>query len=125
MISQDVVKLFRAPDGDDHWIGEDKRGGLVTWPNQRAGWQQRTPYTGSRRGLVEVEPALARGTGWPGAGGGRPPRSASGKPSGSLTIRLSSEERAAWTTAAEGRALSDWARAELNAIASRKRERRS
>jgi len=113
------MKLFRARDMPNHWIGEDKLGGLVYWPKQRAGWTQRTPYTGSKRKLEEVDPALARGTGWPGGGRGPAPRAMSGTASKSLTIRVTDAERSAWENAAreQDRRLSDWIRDTCNAAA--------
>jgi hypothetical protein len=113
------MKLFRSREMPDHSIGEDKLGGLVHWPKQRAGWAQRTPYTGGKRPLEEVDPALARGTGWPGGGRGPAPRAASGTASKSLTIRVTDAERTAWEGAAQEheRTLSDWIRDICNAAA--------
>ena len=63
---------------------------------------------------------LARGTKWPGAVGGRP-RDPSGKPSRTVGIRATDDERAAWQRAAEGSGISltDWARRSLNQVAAR------
>jgi hypothetical protein len=111
------MKLYRSRDMPDHWIGHDKLGGLVCWPKQRGGWAQRTPYTGGKRQLEEVDPSLARGTGWPGGGRGPAPRS--GAPRKSLTIRVTGAERTAWESAAREREqiLSDWIRETCNAAA--------
>jgi hypothetical protein len=111
------MKLYRSPDLPGRWIGEDQDGALVHWPIERGGWNRRTPYTGGKRQLEEVAPALARGTGWPGGGRGRRPlRGAPCKP---VTIRATDDERAAWDRAAErrDRTLSDWCRDTLNAAA--------
>jgi len=123
VISADCVKLFRSSQLPGQWIGHDKRLGLVMWPAEKGGWQQRTPYTGPRRALEEVEPALARGTGWPGAGGGRRPLAASGKPSKLVGLRVPEEERAEWEAAAEGdgKTLSEWLRDTANEAARRGR----
>lgn len=113
------MKLYRSRQLPKHWIGEDKLGGLVYWPAERGGWAQRTPYTGGKRQLEEVDPALARGSGWPGGGRGPAPRSSSGAASKSITIRVTEEERAAWDRAAHERSqrLSDWVRDTCNAAA--------
>lgn len=110
--SSGAVKLYRAPMLPNHWVGNDKRGGLVTWPAKEHGWDERTPYDGPRRGLVEVAPALARGTGWPGGGTGRKPASESGQPGENRTIRVPADEWKAWDehAKAEGQTRSDWIR---------------
>jgi hypothetical protein len=78
-------------------------------------------YTGLKRGLEEVAPALAKGTGWPGGGRAHHPRSATGRPSQPVTLRATEEERAAWEGAAKHlkRTLSEWCRSELNDAAAR------
>jgi hypothetical protein len=111
------MKLFRVRDMPDHWIGEDEHGVLMVWPARTRGWVKRTAYTGSKRQLEEVEPALARGTGWPGGGRGPKSRSASGAVSKPVGLRATAEERAAWERAAGERKLSDWMRDALNAAA--------
>jgi hypothetical protein len=116
------MKLFRPADASDHWIGEDAHGALMTWPASDGGWAKRTAYTGPKRGLVEVEPALARGTRWPGAGRARLPRASSGEASNErVTLRSTAAERAAWQALAEscGQGLTVWARDELNAAVAR------
>lgn len=116
------MKLYRSPQLPDLWIGEDAYGALVQWPAASGGWQQRTPYAGPRRALEAVEPALARGTGWPGVPTGRPARA--GGPSRNVTIRAAEDERAAWERAAGAagaESLSEWGRRELNAAAARPR----
>lgn len=114
-----AVKLYRSREIPDHWIGEDKHGALMLWPTERGGWAKRTAYTGGKRPLEEVEPALARGTGWPGGGRAPKPRSASGALSTSFGIRVSPEERESWKQAAQERKmpLSDWVREALNSAA--------
>jgi hypothetical protein len=118
------MRLFRSPDLPGRWIGEDKHGGLVHWPAEPGGWAQRTPYTGPKRALEEVEPVLARGTGWPGAGRGRPRRHPS--PVKTFGIRSTVEEISEWTECAkeERKQPSVWARDELNAAAKRARSKR-
>jgi hypothetical protein len=111
------MKLFRSRDMPDHWIGEDEHGALMVWPARLRGWFKRTAYTGPKRQLEEVEPALSRGTGWPGGGRGPSPRSASGAVSKPVGLRATAEERAAWERAAGERNLSDWMRDILNAAA--------
>lgn len=115
------MKLYRTPDLPARWVGEDQDGALVHWPAEDGGWQRRTPYTGPRRSLEEVAPPLARGSGWPGAGRGRAPRSASGIPSKTIGLRVTEEERAQWQRAADirERNVTAWARDELNAAAER------
>lgn len=114
-----VVKLWRSPLLPSIWIGEDLQGALVQWPAERRGWQRRTVYAGQRRVLVAVDPAEARGSGWPGGGRGKLPR-AGGRASRPFTIKVADEERAAWESAAGARPVSEWARDELNAAATRK-----
>src|SRR5436190_12614430 len=96
-----LMRLYRSQDLPGRWIGEDQDGALVHWPAERGGWARRTPYTGGKRQLEECEPALARGTGWPGGGRARRPRAPSGKLSKPVTIRASDDEREAWEQAAE------------------------
>ena len=111
------MRLYRSKDHPDHWVGEDAHGSLMVWPATSRGWAKRTSYTGSKRQLEEVEPALARGTGWPGGGAGRLP--SRGEPSEPLTIRVTARERAAWKRAAKDRdrGLSDWVRDTCNTAA--------
>lgn len=63
---------------------------------------------------------FARGTKWPGAIGGKS-RDPSGKPSRTVGIRATDDERAAWQRAADagGLSLTDWACRSLNQVASR------
>jgi len=65
------LRLYESKHHPDRWIGEDERGLLWCWKRRQDGWAQRGPHAERRRNLTEVEPALARGTGWPGAGVGR------------------------------------------------------
>ena len=112
------MKLYRSKEYPDHWVGEDEHGALLLWPAKPRGWLKRTPYTGSKRVLEEVSPALARGTKWPGAIGGKL-RDPSGKPSRPIAIRATDDERAAWQRAADERetSLTVWARDTLNSAA--------
>jgi hypothetical protein len=112
-------KLFRSKEHPDHWIGEDEHGVLMLWPAKPRGWAKRTGYAGPKRQLEEVEPALARGTGWPFGPVGRRPRG--NEPSTTLGIRVTPSERAKWQRAADKRdqGLTVWARDELNASADR------
>ena len=115
------MKLYRSPTMPSHWIGEDKLGNLMQWPAARGGWEQRTSYTGPKRLLEEVPPAMARGSGWPGGGRGPAPRSASGVPSKTIGLRVTDDERAKWQRAADVReqTLAAWTRDEINAAADR------
>ncbi len=116
------MKLYRSPEYPGQWIGTDAEGALVRWPIEPNGWAKRTPYTGGKRQLEEVSPALARGTRWPGAGRAPRPRDPSGQPSDAqLGIRATQEERATWQLAAEAReqSVAAWARDELNVAAAR------
>jgi len=118
------MKLFRSDTLPDQWVGEDKHGRLMVWPAKPRGWLQRTAYDGPKRGtLIEVDPAEARGTGWPGGPTGRKPRSSGPTLATPVTIRVTAEERESWERAAKdyGRRLSDWCRGELNAVAARPR----
>lgn len=117
------AKLYHCNAMPDRWVGTDESGALVHWPRQEGGWAHRTVFNQGRKILVEVEPALARGTGWFGAGVGRPPRGAGGivggSPSAPVTIRASEEERTAWEAKAKAKnqKLSEWAREMLNRAA--------
>lgn len=93
------------------------------WPAEPGGWEQRTPYTGSKRHLEEVKPALARGTGWPGGGRGRPTRS--GTAATTFGVRATFDEIARWKERAkeESKRPTVWARDELNAAAARPRSK--
>jgi len=109
------MRLFRSKEHPDHWIGEDAHGVLMIWPVRPRGWMKRNGYAGSKRVLEEIDPALARGTGWPGTRGGRRPLR--GAPSKPLTLRVTDAERAAWQRAAGERKISDWIRDTCNAAA--------
>lgn len=110
-------RLYRSEEHPDHWIGEDELGVLMLWPARPRGWAKRVGYTGGKRQLQEVEPALARGSGWPFGGRGPKARSPSGVVSKTLGLRVTTEERAAWEKAAGERKLADWMRDTLNAAA--------
>ena len=109
-------QLYRSRDLPGCWIGTDKTGALMMWPAEKRGWTKRTAYTGPKRALERVEPALARGTGWTGGGRAHHPRSATGRPSKPVAIRATEEEREAWEGAAKHLklTLSEWCRGELN-----------
>jgi hypothetical protein len=118
-MAEDRRKLYQSKERPDHWIGEDEHGVLMIWPARRRGWLKRTGFSGSKRQLQEVDPALARGTGWPFGPVGRRPRG--GEASSTLGIRVTSSERAKWQRAADKRerGLTVWAREELDAAADR------
>lgn len=122
-LARPEMKLFRATALPGRLIGEDKHGGLVHWPAEPRGFAQRTPYTGPKRQLEEIDPKLARGTGWPGARGGRLPLR--GAPSKPLTIRVTDQERGAWQRAAaeRERSLGEWIREICNTEAADPRPR--
>lgn len=111
------MKLYRSREMPDHWIGEDEHGVLMLWPARPRGWMKRRGYVGGKRQLEEIEPALARGSGWPGGGRGPKSRSGTGVISKPVGLRATAEERAAWERAAGERKLSDWMREALNAAA--------
>ena len=117
------MRLYRSKEHPGHWIGEDAHGALMIWPAEPRGWTKRTHYDGGKRQLEEVEPALARGTGWPGGGKGRRPKR--GAPAKGLTIRVTDGERAEWERAAEDneKGLSDWVRDTCNREAAAPRPR--
>ena len=120
------VKLYKSKEVPGQWIGEDKHGALMTWPAEPSGWARRTAYAGAKRLLEEVEPALARGSGWPGAGRAPKPRAASGEASTRrLGIRATPTEYKAWEHRAdeEAKRLSDWARDTLNMEVARPRSK--
>lgn len=114
------LKLYRSKEHAAYWIGEDRHGALLLFPAKARGWASRTPFTGSRLDLEEVSPVLARGTKWPGAIGGKP-RDPRGKPTRTVGIRVTDDERASWQRAADasGSRLTDWARESLNQIAAK------
>lgn len=94
-----TATLYACPQLPGRWVGTDEHGALVHWPAVAGGWAERTPYTG-RRALRVVDPAEARGTGWPGGGGGR--RRLAGAERGQpFTFRLDDPRRAALQKLAE------------------------
>jgi len=117
------MRLFRSRDLPGRWVGEDQDGALVHWPAEPGGWQRRTPYTGGKRQLEACEPALARGTGFPGAGRGRPPRQ--GTAATTFGVRATIDEITAWKHRAgeEHKKPTVWARDELNAAVTRPRSK--
>jgi hypothetical protein len=120
------VKLYKSKELPGQWVGEDKHGALMTWPAEPDGWTKRTAYAGARRQLEEITPALARGSGWPGAGRAPRPRASSGEASTRrLGIRATPTEYDAWEHRAneEDKRISDWARDELNAVVARPRSK--
>lgn len=118
------MKLYRSEALPDQWIGEDAHGALLQWPARPKGWAERTPYLGPRRGLAERPPAEARGSGWPGAGAGRPPRAGGKAATKQVAFRISDEQEARWLAAAAEEPLAVWGRRELDAAAERKPKRR-
>jgi len=120
------MRLYKSREHPDQWIGEDEHGNLMVWPTEAGGWAKRTTWSGGKRQLEEVSPALARGTRWPGAGRARKPRAASGEPSDHrLTLRATADEMESWERRAneEGMPLSAWGRDALNAEAARPRSK--
>lgn len=117
------MKLYRSRNLPGQWIGEDEHGALMIWNAEPGGWNKRTAYTGSKRGLEECDRRLARGSGWPGGGTGRPPRG--GSPPRTFGIRATTDEIATWKQRAkdEHKKPSAWARDELNAAAVRPRSK--
>lgn len=113
------MRLYRSPDLAGLLVGEDEAGSLVQWPAIERGWSQRTPYTGPRRALEEIDRGEARGTGWPGGPRGRRPR-AGAAAERKLSIRGTEDEHALWSDAAGELPTADWARRELTAAAKRK-----
>ena len=116
-----AMRLYKSAEYPGQWIGTDAEGALVRWPAERGGWQRRTPYTGPKRALEEVDPVRARGSGWPGGGTGRPLRH--GAPTRMFGIRATGDEITSWTQRAEEahKRPAVWARDELNASAARPR----
>lgn len=115
------MKLFRAADRPGFWIGEDKQGVLQVWPAKPRSWGKREGFVGRRDDLEEVDPALARGTGWPGGPVGRKPQADKAADT-QVNIRTTWEERTAWEQTAERvgrRSMTSWARDELNAAVMR------
>ena len=114
------LKLYRSKVHAEQWVGEDRHGALLIFPARNRGWTARTPFVGSRLELEEVSPAHARGTKWPGAVGGKS-RDPSGKPSRTVGIRATDDERTSWQRAANasGSSLTDWARRSLNQVAAK------
>jgi hypothetical protein len=120
------LRLYRSDEHPDQLVGEDQHRALVVFPATPKGWARRTPYTGERSKLVEISPALARGTKWPGARGGRV-ADPSGKPrSRFVAIMATDEQRARWAAAAaeRGLTLSQWTREALDAYSAQPRKRR-
>jgi hypothetical protein len=117
------MKLYRSEELPGQWIGHDAEGALVRWPAERGGWLRRTPYTGGKRQLEEVEPVRARGSGWPGGGRGRPPRTTTA--GRAFAIRATDGEIEAWARLAEEehKRPTVWARDELNASVARSRSK--
>ena len=120
------MKLYKSKDLPGQWVGEDQQGALMRWPAEPGGWTKRTAYAGGKRQLEEVEPALARGTRWPGAGRAPLPRASSGEASTrQLAIRATPEELADWERRAdeEHKRPSVWARDTLNSEVARPRSK--
>jgi hypothetical protein len=103
------VKLYTRAAMPDYWVAHDESGALMLFPALDRGWEQAAPYRGSKLRLVEVHPRNAIGTGWPGVGRGRPPRSDTAATE-RLELRITADERAAWERAAGDAPLSVWLR---------------
>jgi hypothetical protein len=110
-----LVKLYRPKEPPGHFVGEDRAGGLLLFPASPRGWSKRIAWQGTQRQLVEISPLEARGTGWPGAIGGKPRRTTASVHT--VSVRVTTEERDLWQSAAGERRLSDWVRDSLNDIA--------
>jgi len=111
------MKLYRPRDVPDAFVGEDKAGALMVFPAKPRGWAKRSAYQGSKRSLEEIPASEGRGTGWPGAIGGKT-RAASGQASVyQISVRVTAEERELWLAAAGVGRLADWMRATLTAAA--------
>jgi hypothetical protein len=112
-----AVKLYRPPDVPGSLVGEDKAGALMVFPAKPRGWAKRSAYQGSKRHLEEITPLDARGTGWPGAIGGKT-RMPTGEASVyQISVRVTAEERELWLAAAGGGPLAEWIRSTLTAAA--------
>lgn len=95
------MKLYTHPSYPDHWIGDIGAGqDLWMWPRERNGWEKRLHWPGPLRGLHPVSPALARGTGAPGTGSGKPSRQP-GEPGRGLTFKIDDTRRKRVTAAAK------------------------
>ena len=111
------MKLYRLRGTPDVLVGEDKEGALMVFPARPRGWGKRSAFRGKKRALEAVQPADGRGTGWPGAIGGKP-RSASGQPSVfQISVRVTAEERDLWLAAASEGPLANWMRTTLTEAA--------
>src|SRR5947207_3920880 len=108
------LKLYRSKAPATHCYTLSLHDALPIFPAKPRGWASRTPFSGSRLDLEEVSPVLARGTKWPGAVGGKP-RDPRGKPSRTVGIRATDDERTAWQRAADASeiSLTNWARLSL------------
>jgi hypothetical protein len=111
------MKLYRPRGSSDVFVGEDREGALMVFPAKPRGWAKRSAFQGKRGTLEEVLASQGRGTGWPGAIGGKP-RAASGEPSlYQISVRITAEERDLWRAAAGDDALANWMRTTLTAAA--------
>jgi len=109
------MKLYRPKEPPGHLVGEDRAGGLLLFPASPRGWSKRIAWQGTRRQLEEVAPSEGRGTGWPGAIGGKPRATTASVHT--VSVRVTTEERDLWQSAAGERRLSDWVRDSLNEVA--------
>jgi len=111
------MKLYRSRSAPDVLVGEDKEGALMVFPNKPRGWGKRSAFRGKRGALEPIQPTEGRGTGWPGAIGGKP-RDASGQPSVyQISVRVTAEERELWLVAAGEGSLANWMRTTLTEVA--------
>jgi len=82
--------LYACSQLPSHWVGTNKFSELYRWP--RSGkWADREPYSGATAELTVIDTALARGTGWPGAGVGRR-RVGGDVPGKNRTIRITDRD---------------------------------
>lgn len=115
-----AATLYMCPQLSDRGVGTDEHGALALWPRTAGGWAFRTPYGGHRRSLRAVDPAEARGTGWPGGGVGRRRLAGAGRGL-PLTIRIDDKRRTALQklAAQQGQQVSDTVREGIDLVIAR------
>lgn len=120
------MKLYKSKEHPGHWIAQDEGPGtLVIWPAAPRGWSKRKFLARTLRevdhlDLEEVDPALARGTWWPGTPrSARGPRPRAGVAAQARSIRATDAEVAAWSEAAAPGSWRTWATRTLNEAAGR------
>jgi hypothetical protein len=120
------MKLYTHPNYPGMWIAdmEDGRGSYLAWPTVPGGWADRVEYPRPPGNLTPADPALARGTGAPGTGKGRPSNEPgeAGKP---MTIRIDDGRRARVAKAAKraGVTMSRWVVSAIDAALTKERSR--